>query len=340
MEVVWSAHRESVVDTLWRDLRFALRMLFKNPGFTAVAIVTLTLGIGVNTALFTIVNSVVLNPLPYMQPSRLVSIYQRTVQFQTAGDTYPNFLDWEKENRSFDVLAAYSERDFNLTGMGEPEKLLGQMISAGFLSMLGVKPLLGRTFRPEEDQLGASPVVLLADGLWRRRFASSPHILSQSLTMNGKAYTVVGVVPGRAPFYKPSDAFIPIGTWDDPGFHDRRMSMGMSVIGRLKPGVELRQAQGDMDAIARNLEAAYPEADKGVGIVLIPLKETIVGDTRPILLLLLGAVGFRSQRNGSSNLRWGGDSSDSHWTAWVLHACATSDACRSHRGPPLRIGIN
>jgi len=158
--------------------------------------------------------------------------------------------------------------------------------------MLGVKPLLGRTFRPEEDQLGASPVVLLADGLWKRRFASSPHILGQSLTMYGKAYTIVGCSAGTSPVYKPSDVFVPIGTWDDPGFHDRRMSMGMSVIGRLKPSVELRQAQADMDAIARNLEAAYPEADKGVGIALIPLKETIVGDIRPILLLLLGAVVF------------------------------------------------
>ena len=199
-EVVRSGRWESFVETCWQDLRFGLRMLRKNPGFTAVAIITLTMGIGVNTALFTIVNSVVLNPLPYPQPSRLVSIYQRTAQFQTAGDTYPNFLDWEKENRSFDVLAAYSEHDFNLTGVGEPEKLRGQMVSAGFFSMLGVKPLLGRTFRPEEDQLGASPVVLLADGLWKRRFASSPDILGQSLTMYGKAYTIVGVMPGRAAF--------------------------------------------------------------------------------------------------------------------------------------------
>ena len=286
------ARRVNWIQDFVQDLRFGLRMLGKNPGFTAVAVLTLALGIGANTALFTIVNSVLLNPLPYAHANRLVSVYQRTAQFQTAGDTYPNFLDWEKENRSFDILAAYTEHDFNLTGAGEPEKLRGQMVSAGFFSMLGVKPLLGRTFRPEDDQLGARYVVLLADGLWKRRFASSPDILGLPLTMNGKAYTIVGVVPGRAPLYKPSDIFVPIGTWDDPGFHDRRMSMGMSVIGRLKPGVDLRQAQADMEAIARNLEEAYPEADKGVGIALIPLKETIVGDIRPILLLLLGAVGF------------------------------------------------
>src|SRR2546429_3667345 len=153
------ARRVNRIQDFFQDLHFGLRMLRKSPGFAAIAILTLALGIGINTALFTIVNSVVLNPLPYPQPSRLVSIYQRTAQFQTAGDTYPNFLDWEKENRSFDALAAYSEHDFNLTGVGEPEKLRGQMVSAGFFSMLGVKPLLGRTFRPEEDQLGANPVV-------------------------------------------------------------------------------------------------------------------------------------------------------------------------------------
>ena len=173
---------------------------------------------------------------------------------------------------------------------GEPEKLRGQMISAGFFSMLGVRPLLGRTFRPEEDRLGANGVVLLAEGLWKRRFASSPDVLGYTLNLYGKAYTVVGVVPGDAPFFRPTDVFVPIGAWDDPTFRDRRVGVGMSVIGRLKPGLDLRQAQADMDAIARNLESAYPDADKGVGIRLVPLKEDIVGDVQRILLLMLKAV--------------------------------------------------
>ena len=267
-------------------------MLRKSPGFTSVAVLTLALGIGVNTSLFTVVNGVLISHLPYPQPNQLVAIYQRTAQFQTSGATYPNFLDWQKENRSFSLLGAYTEHDFNLTGLGEAEKLRGQMISAGFFSMLGVKPLLGRTFRPEEDRLGANAVVLLDEGLWKHRFASSPDILGKNLTLYGKAYTIVGVVPGDAPFFKPTDIFVPIGAWDDPTLHDRRVSVDMSVIGRLKPGVELRQAQADMDAIAQNLEGAYPEADKGVGMSLVPLKETIIGDARQILLLMLGAVGF------------------------------------------------
>ncbi len=274
------------------DLCYAARMLRKSPGFTAVAMLTLALGIGANTALFAIVSSVLLNPLPYFQPNQLVAIYQRTSQFQAAGVTYPNFLDWQKQNQSFRLLGAYSEHDFNLTGAGEPEKLRGQMISAGFFSMLGVRPLLGRTFRPEEDRLGANGVVLLAEGLWKRRFASSPDVLGYTLNLYGKAYTVVGVVPGDAPFFRPTDVFVPIGAWDDPTFRDRRVGVGMSVIGRLKPGLDLRQAQADMDAIARNLESAYPDADKGVGIRLVPLKEDIVGDVQRILLLMLGAVGF------------------------------------------------
>src|SRR5712692_10138663 len=213
------------------DLKFALRQLLKNPGFTAVAVLTLALGIGANTALFSVVNGVLLKSLPYPEPGQLVFIYQKTSQFQREGDTYPNFLDWQKDNRSFVAIAAYREQDFNLTGAGEPERLRGQMLSAGFFAMRGIKPLLGRALRPEEDRVGATPVALLADGLWRRRFDSSPHVLGQHLMMNGTAYMIVGVVPGRSVLYKPADVFVPIGQWNDPTFRDRRVSMGMYVIG-------------------------------------------------------------------------------------------------------------
>jgi predicted permease len=279
-------------DVLFEDLRFGLRMLRRSPGFTAVAVLTLALGIGVNTALFSIVNGVLLSPLPFAQPERLVAVYQKTSQLQRAGDTYLNFLDWQKANESFSALGAYVEHDFNLTGSGEPEKLRGQMVSADFFPMLGVKPLLGRTFRSEEDRLGALGLVLLSESFWKRRFGASASALGQSLTMNGNAYTVIGVVPGVAPIYRPTDVFVLLGPWDDPALRDRRMSAGLNVIGRIKPGIQVPQAQSDMDSIARNLEAAYPEADKGVGIALVSLKETIVGDVRPMLLLLLGAVGF------------------------------------------------
>ena len=157
-------------DHLVQDLRFGLRMLAKNPGFTAVAVLTLALGIGANTALFSVVNGVLLNPLPYWQPDRLVAAYGRDANFTQTSISYPNFLDWVRDNRSFSALAAYRSDDFNLTGMGEAERVPAEMISASFFPLLGVKPVIGRAFRPEEDQVGAAPVVLISSGLWKRKF--------------------------------------------------------------------------------------------------------------------------------------------------------------------------
>lgn len=277
------------IEDLIQDLQYGVRMLGKSPGFTAVVILTLTLGIGANTALFTVVNSILLNPLAYPHPDELTAI----AQLETGGGaTYPNFLDWRKENRSFSQMGAYAEHDFNLTSGGEAEKLRGQMISADFFPMLGVKPLLGRTFRDEEDRLGANPVVLLGKDFWTRSFGSSSGVLGEGITLYGKTYTIVGVVEENAPFFRTSDVFVPIGAWDDPTLHDRRVSVGMRVIGRLKPGISLKQAQADMNLLAKSMEVEYPEADKGVGVSIVPLKESIVGDARRILLLMLGAVGF------------------------------------------------
>jgi len=166
------------------------------------------------------------------------------------------------------------------------------MISAGFFATLGVTPRLGREFRPEEDQAGAGPVALISEGLWRSKFASSPDVIGKSLTLDAKPYTIVGVVPGHFPMMSESDVFVPIGQWNDPTFRDRRVSMGMYAIGRLKTGVRLEQARADMDGIAKNLAASYPEADAGSGMVLFPLKKDIVGDVEPFLFTLLGAVGF------------------------------------------------
>jgi predicted permease len=267
-------------------------MLTKNPAFTLVAVLTLALGIGATTALVSVVNAVLLDPLPYPHPNQLVSLYTKTPQLQWNSTTYLNFLDWQQDNRTFEAIAAYRDEDFNLTGAGEPERLRGHMVSAGFFPMLGVNPVLGRAFRPEEDRAGASPVVLLGDGMWKRRFGSSADVLGKTLTLDGTVYAIIGVVPGRSPMMSPSDIFVPIGQWTDPTFRDRRVSMGMNVVGRLKPGVTQAQASTDMDGIARNLAAAYPEADAGMGVSLIPLKKDIVGDVEPFLFVLLGAVGF------------------------------------------------
>lgn len=275
-----------------QDVRYGLRVLRKNPGFTAVAVLTLALGIGANSALFSVVNGVLLNPLPFPNPHELVALYSRTGTFEKSSISYPNFLDWQKDNHSFAFLSAFRSDDFNMTGVGEPERLHAHMISAEFFPALGLEPLLGRNFRPEEDRAGAGPVAILGEGIWKRKFGSSPEVLGRSITLNGKIYTIVGVAPGRITGLSPSDVYVPIGQWTDPTFRDRRVGMGMNSIGRLKPGVSIEQARADMSRVAENLAAAYPEADKGSGVTIVSLKTDVVGDVRGILLVLLGAVSF------------------------------------------------
>jgi predicted permease len=276
----------------WQDIRHALRVLSNSRGFAAIAILTLALGIGANTALFSVVNGVLLNPLPYSNPDELYAVYTKTAAFGESSIAYPNFLDWQKQNKTFSALAAFRGDDFNMTGAGEPERLHGHMISAEFLPALGVAPVVGRNFRAEEDRAGAGPVAILGDGLWKRKFASSPEVVGKNVTLNGKSYTIVGVARARLPGMSPSDVYVPVGQWADPTFLDRRISMGLNAIGRVKPGVLLAQARADMDSVAQNLATAYPEADKGTGITMVPLKTDVVGDVRGILLVLLGAVGF------------------------------------------------
>ncbi|MGH9572812.1 MAG: ABC transporter permease [Candidatus Acidiferrales bacterium] len=285
------------MNCLLQDIRYAIRILAKARGFTIIAIVTLALGIGANTALFSVVDGVLLNPLPYTQPDRLVAIYTHTRTFNRSSISYPNFLDWVRDNRSFSGLAAFRSESMNMTGLGEPERLKGEMVSANFFTTLGVKPVVGRSFVPQEDQIGAAPVVLISEGLWKRKFAASPSAVGKALSLNGTAYTIVGVIPGdfhyaSGNFHLNTDVFVPIGQWDAPLFRDRRTGMGMDAVGRLAPGVTLAQAQGDMDGIARNLANAYPDVDKGSGVAMLSLRDDVVGNIRPFLLVLLAAVGF------------------------------------------------
>jgi len=284
------------MQTLVQDMRYGIRMIVRSPGFAAIAIFTLALGIGANTALFSVVNSVLLNPLPYEQPERLVAMYSKTAQFSHSSISYPNFLDWEQEQRSFSAMAAFREENYNLTGMGEPERVKAEMISADFFSVLGVKPVAGRLFLPEEDRVGAPPVALISGGLWKRKFGSSPEAIEKTLTLNGESYAVVGVIPADFRYqggnFHNSDVYVPIGQWNDSTFRDRRVGMGMDAVGRLKPGVTFEQARADMNSVAQHLAEAYPDADKGTGITLLSLKQDIVGDIQPFLLVLLAAVGF------------------------------------------------
>ncbi len=282
--------------TLLQDIKFGLRTLAKNPGFTAVAVLTLALGIGANTAMFSVVNGVLLNPLPYAQPNRLVALYSSDANFPRMSISYPNFLDWVRDNRSFSDLAAYRADDFTLTGTGEPERVPVEMVSASFFPLLGVKPVIGRAFLPQEDQVGAGPVVLISEGFWNRKFGASRDVLGKSIQLNGAAYTIVGVIPSSFHYhgndFHRSDAYTPIGQRNDATFRDRRAGMGTKAVGRLKPGVTFEQAKADMDLLARHLAEAFPAADKNQGITLVPLKASMVGNIQPFLLVLLAAVGF------------------------------------------------
>ena len=284
------------MNTLLFDLRYGLRMLVQSPGFTVIAVLTLALGIGANTALFSVVNGVLLNPLPYEHPGQLVAIYEEYEKIgglESAPIEYLNFLDWQRESRSFASMAAYRNEDYNFIGNGEGERLSGYMISADFFTALGAAPVLGRTFRRDDDQLGAAPVVILSGGFWKRKFGSSPDIIGKPIILNGTAYTIIGVIPDTFSFYgNMRDVYTPIGQWRDPSFRDRRISVSARSFGRLNPGATLTQAQAEMDKIARNLAAAYPEADAGKTIKLISMKEDQVGSVQPLLLVLLAAVGF------------------------------------------------
>jgi predicted permease len=295
-EACRDARHTAWLDDTWRDVRYAMRSLRRTSGFATAAVATLALGIGVNTAIFSIVNGVVLNPLPYPSPDQLVVLYSRTAGEPRNNSSYPNFLDWARENRSFSDLAAFRPDDLNLTGRGQPERVPAEMVSASFFRLLGVQPILGRNFVASDDQLGAEPVVLISENLWQRRFGSSPTAIGQTLTLSGTSYLIIGVIPAgfqyHARNFHRSDVYIPIGSWNAPVFRNRKVSMGLDVVGRLKPAVGLERANGDMEAIARGLAEQYPEVNKGTGITLVPLKSDVVGPVKQLLLVLLTAVLF------------------------------------------------
>ena len=280
------------VETLWQDSRYGVRMLLKNPVLAAVVVVTLGLGIGANAALFSVVNGVLLNPLPYPEPDQLVTLHQSKPNFETGAIPYPNFRDWQKENRTFSAMAISRTFGANLIGAGEAEQVDGRRVSANLFTVLGVDPALGRNFAPGEDERGVAPVVIISAALWQRKFGAAPDVPGKSLTLDDKSYTIVGVLPAGFSLFRSADVYVPLGQWDNPALQSRSAGLGLHGIGRLKPGVTLAQAQADLDGVMRRLAEAYPEANRGNGAALVPLKERLVGDVRPILWMLLGAVGF------------------------------------------------
>jgi len=283
--------------TLVQDVRYAIRMMGKNPGFTVIAVLTLALGIGANTAIFSVVNGVLLRPLPYPQPSQLVVLSENNKNFERSSISYPNFLDWQRRNSTFAAIAAYRNDDFSLTGSGEAERVRVGMVSAGFFEILGVNPVRGRLFTPEEDLRGGPRVALISAGLWQSKFGSAPEVVGKTITMDGRGYTVIGIVPvafhlESTNFHRPKEIYVPIAQFGDPLFYERDAHEGMRAIGRLRPGQTIAAAQADMDQIARELSAEYPDADKGAGISVVPMMKDTVGEVQPFLLVLLGAVGF------------------------------------------------
>jgi predicted permease len=267
-------------------------MLASNAGFTIVAVLTLTLGIGANTAIFSVINGVLLQPLPYHDPNRLMILSEKTPEFDNMSVSYPNLQDWQKENRSFESLAGHRWTDFDLTGSGMPEHLDGRMVSASFFSTFGVKPIRGRDFEAQEDHIGAARVVMIGGGLWKRRFGESPDIIGKMITLSGQGYTVIGVVPAGFRFWGSADLFTLLGQWDDVLSHSREAHPGLRAMGRLKPGLTREQAASDMDSVAAQLAQAYPKSNAHHSVNVIPLAQDIVGNVRPALLVLLGAVGF------------------------------------------------
>ncbi|HVN09675.1 MAG TPA: ABC transporter permease, partial [Patescibacteria group bacterium] len=281
---------------LWQDIRYGLRMLAKHPGFTAVAVLTLALGIGANTALFSIVNGVLLNPLPYPHPEQLVRIHESKVNFATGSISFPNFRDWRDSNRTFTQMAVSRSTGMSLTGLGESERVRIQLVSSDFFSILGVTPAIGRLFAPGEDEIGRAPIAVVSAGFWKRKLGGSPDAVGKTLPLDGKNFTVVGVIPASFNFsvgsFSPADIYLPVGQWGNPLLNNRTSGLGFHGIGRMKPGVTIEQAQADLDSVTHRLEQIYPDANKGIGARLRPLSQEMLGRVRPFLLVLLAAVGF------------------------------------------------
>ncbi|HTQ59757.1 MAG TPA: ABC transporter permease [Candidatus Solibacter sp.] len=279
------------MSTLLHDFRFALRLLAKSPGFTAVAILTLALGIGANTAIFSVVNGVLLRPLPFRDPSRLVLIAEKS-SFPVISTSYENYLDWRDQSHSFESMEATRGSTITLTGAGEPERLNVRMATAGLFPMLGIRAHIGRTFLSEEDKAGGPPVALLSYGLWQQRFGGSQEILGKSIDLDSRPYTVVGVLPSGFQILQPADIFLPFMPWAKTLPDDRNWHPGIIPLARLKPGVTREQARAEMVGITKRLEQQYPDYNTGTSADVVGLQDQIVQNSRPALLLLLGAVSF------------------------------------------------
>jgi putative ABC transport system permease protein len=290
------------MNNLFKDMSYGLRSLVKHPGFTAIAVITLALGIGANTAMFSVINAVLLRPLPYHEPDRLVTIWEESPQrgFYEMPVSFANSREWVEQNHTFEQISLYTFTNLNLTGTGDPSRLAALRCSANLFSLVGATPMLGRTFLPEEDKEKANRVVMLSNALWKTRFGSDLEIVGKSLALDNQSYTVVGVMPASFQFpvgfgylgkvlSDPIDVYVPLAP---AGREAARGNFSFFAIGRLRRGVKIEQARAEMTAIERRLEQQYPDTNTGIGISLISTQEQTVKGIRTALLVLLGAVAF------------------------------------------------
>ncbi|HEX5833718.1 MAG TPA: ABC transporter permease, partial [Pyrinomonadaceae bacterium] len=282
------------MDSILKDLRFALRGLLKRPGFTVIALVALALGIGANTAIFSLVNAVMLRPLPFAEPEELVWVYANIRNGASRATVSPlDFLDYRNHNKTFEQFATSYAMSLpaTLTGGGEPERLQASVISGNYFQTFGVAPALGRGFTLENETSGQDQVTVLSHALWQTRFGGDPSIVNKTIVLNGKACQVIGVMGEDVSFPQTADLWLPMNLDADPA-DKTRFSHFLRPVGRLKPGVTLVQAQADMDVIAAQLEQQFPESNQGWSLRLVPLREELVGGSRTIVLVLFGAVAF------------------------------------------------
>ncbi len=287
---------EVLMETLLQDLRYGVRMLTQKPAFTSIIVIALAIGIGATTAIFSVVNSVLLRPLSFNTPDKILMVWNTVEKEDQFAVSYPDFMDWQQRNQSFEQLAAYSSRDFTMTGMGEPVRLHGVMVTGDLFPILGIQPKIGRLFLPEEDKPGARAAVL-SHRMWQQHFAADSNVRDKSITLNGQSYSIVGVMPQGFQFPIQNEPAIDFWTTTSSmqegavPLSVQRGNHAIEVIGRLKDGATLEQAQADMSAIAGVLGSQYPDTNSQFGARVVPLQDELVKEIRPALLILFGAVG-------------------------------------------------
>jgi putative ABC transport system permease protein len=281
------------LEVTWQDARYASRTL-RNPAFTCVALLTVALGIGANTAIFSVVHAVLLRPLPYSDPDRLIVLNETTPRVGAVSVSYPNFLDWRAQNHAFSAMVTVAGMGFNLAGITQPETIVGEAVSTNFLSMMGVRPILGRDFDASEDKPGAAAVAMISYPLWQSHFGGQHNVIGRHITLDGRSFPVIAVLPPGFRSISRFDVLVPVGVWltDNDDTMNRGNRGETTVVGRLAPGVSLQRARAEMEGIAARLATAYPESNDRFGVIMQPIRELFVGDVRAPVLILFAAVLF------------------------------------------------